>query len=333
MLIGEIAERAGVSTRMLRHYDSLGLVVPSARTPNGYRQYSEDDIERLFRVEGLRTLGLGLREIGDVLEDPAFDPAGMIDRLMASSRERLAREEMLLRRLQQVRGSEPEDWSEVLRIIALMRGLSAEDPADRQRLALARGAAGERSIGPLVDAALSETDLNVAGALDWALAQAGDAAVPFLAESLAGPSPTRTRRAVEALSKVGTPRARAALAAAIKHLDPQVRARAAAERASQGDHDTVPVLIDHVIEGTDDVSAADALAELASFHGLADCILDPVEAALNTAASPARQRLTQALGDVRGDRADLLLQDLAADADHRVALTAAYLLRQRHLGE
>ncbi len=58
MLIGEVAERSGVSPRMLRHYDALGLVSPTARTAGGYREYTSDDLRRLFHVESLRTLGL-----------------------------------------------------------------------------------------------------------------------------------------------------------------------------------------------------------------------------------------------------------------------------------
>lgn len=60
----------GVSTRMLRHYDSLGLVRPTGRTVGGYREYSAGDIRRIFHVESLRLLGLSLRQIGRALEDP-----------------------------------------------------------------------------------------------------------------------------------------------------------------------------------------------------------------------------------------------------------------------
>ena len=61
MLIGEVARRSGVSARMLRHYDSLGLVRPTGRTGGGYREYSGADIRRIFHIESLRSLGLSLR--------------------------------------------------------------------------------------------------------------------------------------------------------------------------------------------------------------------------------------------------------------------------------
>jgi DNA-binding transcriptional MerR regulator len=75
VLIGEVARRCGVSTRMLRHYDTLGLVRPTGRTVGGYREYSEADLRRIFHVEGLRTLGLSLRQIGRALADPGFAPS------------------------------------------------------------------------------------------------------------------------------------------------------------------------------------------------------------------------------------------------------------------
>jgi len=58
VLIGEVAARTGVSARMLRHYDRVGLVSPSGRTASGYRHYEQEDLTRLLHVEGLRALGL-----------------------------------------------------------------------------------------------------------------------------------------------------------------------------------------------------------------------------------------------------------------------------------
>lgn len=57
---------------MLRHYDALGLVCPSARTTGGYRRYSPSDIERLLHVESLRSLGLSLAEVKRALDDAEF---------------------------------------------------------------------------------------------------------------------------------------------------------------------------------------------------------------------------------------------------------------------
>lgn len=44
MLIGEVAERSGISSRMLRHYDRTGVVSPSGRTAGGYRYYTDEEL-------------------------------------------------------------------------------------------------------------------------------------------------------------------------------------------------------------------------------------------------------------------------------------------------
>lgn len=50
MRIGEISEATGVSARMLRHYEKLGLIEPGARTNAGYRVYDDVDLERIFYI-------------------------------------------------------------------------------------------------------------------------------------------------------------------------------------------------------------------------------------------------------------------------------------------
>ncbi|WP_405145888.1 MerR family transcriptional regulator [Nocardia salmonicida] len=76
LTVGRVAELAGVSVRTLHHYDEIGLVQPSTRIAAGYRAYSADDVERLREVLAYRRLGVGLREIADLVEDPSrrIDP-------------------------------------------------------------------------------------------------------------------------------------------------------------------------------------------------------------------------------------------------------------------
>ncbi|MFR9802992.1 MerR family transcriptional regulator [Pseudonocardia sp. RS010] len=329
MLIGEVSTQSGISARMLRHYDSIGLVSPTGRTRGGYRQYSEEDVRRLFHVEGLRSLGLSLQDIADVLGDLSFSPAAMVEQLVARTRDRLTREEELLRRLDQVRASEPAAWSDVLRTIGLMRGLDSDDPSARQRFALSFTGEGDRDVVPLVDAALKEAEPNVAGALDWVLARIGDSAVPVLAEALDAPDAARRHRALTALVKIGTPRASAVLADAYRHPDPAVSGRAALVRAERGEADTIPALVALVVEGRDDVDAADALARLASRHDRADEIARALAAALTGATGAARRRLASALAVVPGPKAQATLTGLVDDPDRGVALTASFLLRVR----
>ncbi|GGP78279.1 MULTISPECIES: MerR family transcriptional regulator [Streptomyces] len=66
--IQEIARRAGTTSRTLRHYGDLGLLMPSRIGSNGYRYYDQDALVRLQRILLLRELGLSLPAIKDVLE-------------------------------------------------------------------------------------------------------------------------------------------------------------------------------------------------------------------------------------------------------------------------
>ncbi len=81
LTVGRVAELAGVTIRTLHHYDGIGLLRPSARTVAGYRAYSADDVERLREVLAYRRLGFGLREIADLVDDPANDAVAHLRRL------------------------------------------------------------------------------------------------------------------------------------------------------------------------------------------------------------------------------------------------------------
>jgi DNA-binding transcriptional MerR regulator len=81
LTVGRVAELAGVTVRTLHHYDEIGLVQPSARTAAGYRAYSAGDVERLREVLAYRRLGFGLREIADLVGDPATDAVAHLRRL------------------------------------------------------------------------------------------------------------------------------------------------------------------------------------------------------------------------------------------------------------
>ncbi|QNP47284.1 Cu(I)-responsive transcriptional regulator [Diaphorobacter aerolatus] len=65
--IGVAAQRAGVSARMVRHYESLGLLPEVARTDSGYRQYTEADVHTLRFIRRSRDLGFSMEEIATLL--------------------------------------------------------------------------------------------------------------------------------------------------------------------------------------------------------------------------------------------------------------------------
>jgi DNA-binding transcriptional MerR regulator len=68
--VGQVAEQLGVTVRTLHHYDEIGLVHPSGRSPAGYRLYTEDDLGRLQHVVVYRRLGFALEEVALLLEHP-----------------------------------------------------------------------------------------------------------------------------------------------------------------------------------------------------------------------------------------------------------------------
>ncbi|MFB8773949.1 MerR family transcriptional regulator [Streptomyces broussonetiae] len=93
LTVGRVAELAVVSVRTLHHYDAIGLVRASARTAAGYRAYSAADVERLRDVLAYRRLGFGLREIADLVDDPATDAVARLRRLrglLLDQRDRVA---------------------------------------------------------------------------------------------------------------------------------------------------------------------------------------------------------------------------------------------------
>ncbi|MFE4515315.1 MerR family transcriptional regulator [Kitasatospora sp. NPDC056783] len=331
MLIGDVARRSGVSARMLRHYESLGLVRPTGRTDSGYRQYAEADIRRIFHIESLRSLGLSLREVGRALDDPGFAPAALVDDLVHRTRERIAAETELLTRLSRIGAAEPAGWDDVLRIVSLLHALESKSPGARQRAALSASEDVPVPVAALVEAALAEPDPNVAGALRWALAQAGGDGPALLAKGLHSPAAEVRERAVRSLAELPGGEATALLRDALTHADVAVRRYAALALGTRGVADAVPILIGMIVEEGRDADAADALGALAADPALADRIARALVDGLADAAvgADARRRLTQALADIPGSTSSRALEALARDEDRAVALTAAYVLGLR----
>jgi len=76
MKIGELARAAGCHTQSIRHYETLGLLPPSQRTPTGHRRYGQEDVIRLLQVRRARGQGLSLPQIRALLSatDQARQP-------------------------------------------------------------------------------------------------------------------------------------------------------------------------------------------------------------------------------------------------------------------
>jgi Cu(I)-responsive transcriptional regulator len=67
MNIGDASKASGVSQRMIRHYEKIGLIPAPPRRESGYRDYSPDDVHRLSFIAHARDLGFPIEEIGALL--------------------------------------------------------------------------------------------------------------------------------------------------------------------------------------------------------------------------------------------------------------------------
>ncbi len=105
MRIGALAERVGVNPKTIRYYEGIGLLPAPARLPSGYREYSDDDVERLRFVRTAQRLGLSLSEIAEILrfrergEQPCDYVLGVLDRQVADLDRRMAEMDQLRREL------------------------------------------------------------------------------------------------------------------------------------------------------------------------------------------------------------------------------------------
>lgn len=102
MLIGELAQRSGLSRDTLRYYARCGLIQAQYRQAgNGYQQYHEHTLERLAHIQHLQHLGLTLREIRALLQ-PA-GPQHPCEPLPQQLAQKIAALEQTLQQLQQQR--------------------------------------------------------------------------------------------------------------------------------------------------------------------------------------------------------------------------------------
>lgn len=68
LLIGDVAERTGLSAPTIRYYESIGLLTPPPRSATGYRRYSQTTVEELRFIKKAQSLGFSLDEIGEILK-------------------------------------------------------------------------------------------------------------------------------------------------------------------------------------------------------------------------------------------------------------------------
>lgn len=118
--VGQVAALAHVTVRTLHHYDEVGLLSPSDRTPAGYRQYSDADLERLQQILFYRELGFPLDQVAAILDGDAADAASHLRVQLRLLNERIGRLQAMARSVEkaleaQLMGSSltPEERFEV----------------------------------------------------------------------------------------------------------------------------------------------------------------------------------------------------------------------------
>jgi MerR family copper efflux transcriptional regulator len=121
MRIGTVAEQAGVSTKAIRYYESIGVLPEPERTASGYRDYSSETSEQLRFIRSAQAVGLTLGEIREILayrnrgETPCAHVHELIRRRATQIDQEIAHLEAMrteLRRLERrARTLSPEDCS------------------------------------------------------------------------------------------------------------------------------------------------------------------------------------------------------------------------------
>jgi DNA-binding transcriptional MerR regulator len=318
--IGEVARRTGLSVRTLRHYDELGLLVPSERTYGDHRLYSSDDFRRLLAVQHLKSLGLSLAEVKAALDNPGFDAAEALAGHITTVEHRLAAEQELLGRLRNLQGAAEIGWEEVLTLIALTERLSHREPTVRLRAALDAPTTAPLSL--LVKNLAAEADPGVQGILAWAIVQHGPDSVPLVTEHLADEDPTVRVQMSFVLAKLADPRAVPALVPLLGDPDPEVASTAAFALGRIGGPDALSALIGRL--GLGSGTRGDILGDaIARFDDLA---IGPLTGALSTGPQDVREHAAAVLGFIGSAEAAPALAAALADRDVDVRVAALVAL-------
>jgi DNA-binding transcriptional MerR regulator len=119
--IGQLAEATGVSVRSLRHYDAIGLLVPSHRNAADHRRYAGDDVRRLHQIVALRGFGLSLAEVAEALDGPGTALRRLLEVQLDQVAERIAVARRLQERLERALANPGEpSVSQLVELIEVM---------------------------------------------------------------------------------------------------------------------------------------------------------------------------------------------------------------------
>ncbi|MGD8216156.1 HEAT repeat domain-containing protein [Aestuariimicrobium sp. Y1814] len=318
--IGDLVRLTGLTSRTLRHYDQLGLLVPSGRSGGDVRMYGGADVQRLLAIQHLKSLGMSLQDIASALDDPGFDAHTALEEHIAVVEARIAAETDLLVRLRRLRGAAASGWGEVVDLIALTERLRHPDAAVRfaSTLAAPRQAPTEE----LVDLLRADPEPGVREVATWALAQHGAAGVDAVVAGLSDPDPGVRLQMAHVASKLGDPAAGSGLVGLLADPDARVRAKAAFALGRIGLLGTLPALLSGLGDPDDQVAAAfvGALTAFgqAAVPGLVGATADP--------SGLVRERAADALAALAPPEAVDALAQLLDDEAAPVRLSAVLAL-------
>ncbi len=94
--VKQLAQLSGVSSRTLRYYDQVGLLLPRRQGDNGYRRYGQAQVDRLQQILLYRELGMQLKQIRHIMDAPSFDRATALESHLAALRRRRAQVDTLI---------------------------------------------------------------------------------------------------------------------------------------------------------------------------------------------------------------------------------------------
>lgn len=102
MKIREFSNQTGLSAKTIRYYESIGILPSPRRSQNGYREYSEQDLERARFVAGARSLELSLDEISELraMQDQREAPCRTMLNLIKHKANQIAERILLLQRME-----------------------------------------------------------------------------------------------------------------------------------------------------------------------------------------------------------------------------------------
>jgi DNA-binding transcriptional MerR regulator len=136
--VGELAALAGLTVRTLHHYDSIGLLQPSARSDAGYRLYDRDDVARLHQIQALRSFGMSLADVGLYLDSPAGSPLAVVERQLAALDRQMREAEQMRKRLRRLHselaeGGQPDlsTWLDSLEQMSMYEKYFTQDELAR----------------------------------------------------------------------------------------------------------------------------------------------------------------------------------------------------------